>query len=254
MNRETFDLLVWAWIAIGVAAFVLLQFVAAPYGRHAGEGWGPRVPNRAGWVVMEATVLFSLAATFLALGGRVDELSTAAGAMVVLFAVHYVNRSFIYPLRTRTKGKTIPLATVAASIAFNAVNGFFLGHWFARFADYPDDWLTDPRFLAGLALFVGGMALNWQSDQILIHLRAPGETGYKVPRGGAFRWVSSPNLLGEIIEWAGFAIMAWCLPAVAFVVWTLANLVPRAIRNHRWYHDKFPGYPPERRALVPYLF
>ena len=48
------------------------------------EGWGPRVPNRAGWVVMEATVLFSLAATFLALGGRVDELSTAAGAMVVL--------------------------------------------------------------------------------------------------------------------------------------------------------------------------
>ena len=48
--------------------------------------------------------------------------------------------------------------------------------------------------------------------------------------------------------------MAWCLPAVAFVVWTLANLVPRAIRNHRWYHDKFPDYPPERRALVPYLF
>lgn len=146
---------------MGVAAFVLLQFVAAPYGRHAGEGWGPRVPNNAGWVVMEATVLFFLAATFLVLGWRIDELSTAAGAMVVLLAVHYVNRSFIYPLRTRTRGKTIPLATVAASIVFNAVNGFLLGHWFARFADCPDDWVTDPRFLVGPTLFVGGMALNW---------------------------------------------------------------------------------------------
>lgn len=146
---------------MGVAAFVLLQFVAAPYGRHAGEGWGPPVPNKAGWVVMEATVLFFLAATFLVLGWRIDELSTAAGAMVVLFAVHYVNRSFIYPLRTRTRGKTIPLATVAALIVFNAVNGFLLGHWFARFADCPDDWVTDPRFLVGPTLFVGGMALNW---------------------------------------------------------------------------------------------
>lgn len=253
MSGETFEILVWAWIAVGIGAWVLLQFIAAPYGRHTTSGWGPGIPNKAGWMIMEATVLVSLAATFFSLGGSIGGLSPAAGVMLGLFTVHYLNRSFIYPLRTRTAGKTIPLATVAASIAFNTINGYLLGHWFARFGEYPDEWLRDPRFIGGLLLFVFGMTLNQWSDHALINLRAPGETGYKIPRGGAFRWVSSPNLLGEIIEWIGFALMAWCLPAAAFAVWTMANLVPRALRNHRWYREKFPDYPPERRALVPHL-
>jgi hypothetical protein len=53
--------------------------------------------------------------------------------------------------------------------------------------------------------------------------------------------------------WTGFAIAAWSLPAVAFVIYTIANLAPRAVANHRWYHDKFPNYPAERRALIPFV-
>jgi protein-S-isoprenylcysteine O-methyltransferase Ste14 len=72
-----------------------------------------------------------------------------------------------------------------------------------------------------------------------------------VPQGGLYRWVSSPNYLGEIVQWAGWALATWSLPGVAFAVWTAANLVPRAQANQLWYRQRFPDYPPERKALIP---
>lgn len=98
------------------------------------------------------------------------------------------------------------------------------------------------------------MFINLRSDNILIGLRAPGESGYRIPHGFLFRYVSSPNLLGEIIEWAGFAIMAWNLPALSFLVWTYANLVPRARNHHQWYLRTFPDYPRERKVVFPWVW
>ncbi|MQY67097.1 MAG: hypothetical protein GH159_02080 [Dehalococcoidia bacterium] len=43
----------------------------------------------------------------------------------------------------------------------------------------------------------------------------------------------------------------WSLPGLAFAVWTAANLVPRAHSHHAWYRQRFPDYPPRRRALLP---
>jgi hypothetical protein len=171
-----------------------------------------------------------------------------------LWAAHYINRSLIFPWRTHTAGKTIPLAIVGSAIAFNMVNaglnGYALG-WSG--ATYPVSWLTDPRFLIGLAVFIAGAAINLWADNKLIGLRADGSTGYTVPRGGLFDIVSCPNHMGEIIQWSGFALMVWNLPALSFAVWTAANLIPRAISHHKWYRKTFPDYPPERRAVIPAL-
>ena len=106
----------------------------------------------------------------------------------------------------------------------------------------------------GLAVFVLGMFINHQSDAILLSLRKAGESHYSIPYGGFFRYVSSPNLLGEIIEWIGFAILSWHLGAVTFAVWTMANLIPRAMENHRWYKKSFEDYPSDRNILIPYLW
>ena len=44
------------------------------------------------------------------------------------------------------------------------------------------------------------------SDQLLVNLRKPGETGYKIPVGGLFDYVTGANFFGEIVEWTGFAL------------------------------------------------
>jgi len=85
-------------------------------------------------------------------------------------------------------------------------------------------------------------------------LRRPQESGYKIPYGGLFRWVSCPNYLGEIVIWTGWAVTTWSLPGLAFALWTATNLIPRARANHRWYRNYFPDYPASRKALLPGLW
>ena len=98
------------------------------------------------------------------------------------------------------------------------------------------------------------MFLNIHADNVLLSLRKPGETEYGVPNRGAFRFISCPNYLGEILEWTGWAVATWSLGGLAFCVFTAANLIPRARSNHRWYRENFSDYPPNRRALIPGVF
>jgi len=88
---------------------------------------------------------------------------------------------------------------------------------------------------------------------MLLNLRKPGETGYKVPRGWLYEYVTCPNYLGEIIEWLGFALATWSLPGLAFALYTAANVGPRAFAHHRWYRERFPDYPKHRKVLIPFL-
>src|SRR5262249_1460418 len=116
---------------------------------------------------------------------------------------------------------------------------------------YDASWLHDPRFLVGAALWIAGYTINRAADRTLRRLRARGESAYRIPRGMLFRWVSCPNYLGECVEWIGWAILTWSFAGLAFALWTLANLVPRARSHHAWYRAHFADYPRNRRALVP---
>lgn len=86
----------------------------------------------------------------------------------------------------------------------------------------------------GLLLFIGGMSINHHSDNILRNLRKNGDTGYKIPRGGLFEYVSGANFFGEIVEWIGFALIAQTYASFAFAFFTLANIGPRAWHHHRY--------------------
>jgi 3-oxo-5-alpha-steroid 4-dehydrogenase 1 len=168
-------------------------------------------------------------------------------ALGLLWLVHYVQRTFVFSLLQRSSGRRQALLTVVLADVFNLLNA--TGNAAAL-----RERAFDAAFAVGTVLFVAGLALNVHSDQLLRRLREPGETGYKIPVGGGFRYVSAPNYFGEIIEWVGFALAAQTLAAWAFAAFAFANLAPRAIANHRWYRQRFPDYPGERRALVPFVW
>jgi 3-oxo-5-alpha-steroid 4-dehydrogenase 1 len=248
---KDYTIFIVCWIAVGIIAGICLLWIAAPYGRFSTTKWGPVVNNKVGWFIMEATVMIAFA---LQIKFRQFNWATPATVMMALFFIHYLHRSLIYPLMIRTKGKKMPVVIMLSAMLFNSVNGSLLGRWFGEFAHYPDNWYTSPFFIIGAILFISGLIINQASDYQLIKLRKKGETGYQIPQAGLFKFITSPNLFGEIIEWGGFALLTWSLPALAFLIWTCANLVPRAISNQRWYHKQFAEYPAERKILLPFLW
>ena len=198
MGCDTFFLLIWSWAGLGLLIFILLLFVTAPYGRHSRKDWGPTLPNRVGWIVMELPSLLAFSLAFLFGPGKFQPV---AWIFFALYAGHYLNRSMVYPLRTRTAGKQMPLVVALMAVCFNLVNGFINGHYFSACSRvYTWDWLADARFIIGTTVLLAGVFLNWWSDQILLDLRKGGRKGYFIPRGGLFRWVSCPNFLGRSLN------------------------------------------------------
>lgn len=251
MAENTFYAIVYAWLGLGVVVFPLLLKTPAPYGRHTRPGWGITVPNHLGWLIMELPALVVFVYFFLV--GTVSQ-TAATWFFFALWVLHYSNRSFVFPFRLKTAQKRMPVIIMSMAFIFNVVNGFICGHYFGSFAPrYTSTWFADPRFLIGVILFFSGVGLNWYTDHVLIGLRGSGQKHYAIPYGGMFRYVSCPNFLGEIIEWGGFALMTWSIPTLAFFVWTLANLIPRALDHHGWYKRQFGDYPSSRKSLIPYL-
>ena len=250
ISWATYEFILYGWMVLAVIIFFLLLKVTAPYGRHTSSKWGPLVSNKWAWVIMEFPVLVVL---WIFLSSKLNSIDTASWVMISLFFLHYINRIFIFPFRLHTKGKKMPLFIMLSAIFFNIMNGFSLGFYFTHFANYKNNWFTDIRFIAGFILFFAGMYINRKADDILIHLRKPDETDYKIPRGWLFNKISCPNLFGELIEWLGFALLCWNLPAFTFLIWTVANLIPRALSHHKWYKEKFKEYPSNRRAIIPFV-
>lgn len=252
MTESSYNVLNYIWIGIAVCTFLYLLFKkTAPYGRHTSNQWGPMISNRVGWIIMEVFVLVVLFTTVFLFQIKWNNVLYY---IIGLFTLHYINRSLIFPFRIRTKDKKMPLIIALSAMLFNLMNGFLFGYYFAKFSNYSADWFISWQFTVGSAIFFIGFIINTHSDTILIHLRKPDETGYKIPMKGLFNYVSCPNLFGECIEWLGFAILCWSIPGVTFLIWTLANLVPRAIAHHKWYHEKFIDYPKDRKVLIPYIF
>jgi len=251
ITYETFNLICWIWIGVGVVIFPVLLKVTQPYGKHTKGNWGPMISNRLGWLLMELPAL--LVFTFF-LSFSPDFHNKMVLAAALLWGLHYIHRAVIFPFRLKTKGKKMPLVIVFSAILFNAVNGFINGYWLSHFAlNTYSTLFSNLHLFIGIVLFFVGFFINQYHDQLLIRLRSGGKKGYQIPYGGLFRFVSCPNYLGEIISWFGFFLVTLGLPALAFLIWTMVNLIPRGLDHHKWYKNEFENYPETRKAVFPFL-
>jgi protein-S-isoprenylcysteine O-methyltransferase Ste14 len=240
-------------LSLSPMIFLLLFFISAPYGRHSRNGWGPTMPTRISWILMESPSVIGFA-YFYWLG--MNAWDWVPMLFFIMWQIHYLHRTVLFPFQIRA-GKERPMAIliILMGFIFNLMNSFLNGTVLSHRGDfYSLSWLGDPRFLMGAALFIGGFVINRHADGILAHLRNPGELDYKIPQRGMFRWISSPNYFGEIVQWTGWAVATWSLAGLAFLLFTIANLAPRAWANHKWYHKQFEPYPSDRKALIPFLW
>ena len=245
-----YNTIIFPWIALGIFTFLILFFITAPYGRH-NKKMGPMMSGKWGWIIQEmiSPLIFGY---FFLIGDSIK--SPEMWIFFILWIGHYFNRSFIYPFRQKNT-KDTAVIVVFAAIFFNTVNGFLNGYFLGSehlsgglYENYFLKW----NFIVGILVFILGLLINVKSDEILFKLRKESD-GYKIPQSFMYNYISCPNYFGEIIEWTGFAIMVWNLPGLTFLLWTIFNLVPRAVSHHKWYHSEFSDYPKSRKAVIPFI-
>lgn len=252
-NNFTIFLILMSITALIV--FIALYFITAGYGKFASRKWGPAIGNKPAWMLMESPVFILMTVLWICSPRRYE---TALLVMFLLFQLHYFQRSFIFPLLIKGKSK-MPLSIMFMGIIFNVLNALMQGGWMFYISSpdrYPASWLVSPQFIVGTAVYLTGMFINIQSDSIIRRLRKPGDTRHYLPRKGMYKYVTSANYLGEIIEWTGFAILTWSWAGAVFAWWTFANLVPRAHTIYKKYRMEF-GQEMEGKNLkriIPFIY
>uniref|UniRef100_A0A8C4EG91 3-oxo-5-alpha-steroid 4-dehydrogenase n=2 Tax=Dicentrarchus labrax TaxID=13489 RepID=A0A8C4EG91_DICLA len=240
----------WILITGGVAYLLHQTRNHTKYGRYV-SAEGRCCPAKLGWFLQEVPAFLVPLLLLLAEDPGTNRTGTGRTLLLCTFMLHYFHRSFIYAFLTR--GRPVPLPIVLYAAIFCSLNGFLQGHHLLHCARFQHTWLTDARMAAGFLLFLLGMAVNIHSDHILRSLRKPGETVYRIPRGGMFEFVSGANFFGEMLEWFGYAVAVCSLPSFAFALFTVCSIGPRAYQHHRDYQQRFKDYPRSRKAVIPFI-
>ena len=166
-------------------------------------------------------------------------------------------------------------------------NAFLMGAYLS--SPQADSFLKgafeQPRFWAGVVMWALGFVGNVVHDEILLNIRrnanAKGKAKasnddnngknkqehYAIPHGLLYNYISFPNYFCEWMEWLAFAVAAAPLPDLTsfstllattqapyiFVTSEVFFMIARAVKGHRWYKNRFPDYPKERKAVIPFL-
>lgn len=254
-------------IGVGALTFFTTTFIKAPYGRYStSKGWGPLLPARFAWFVMESPNLIAVLVIQIHYANPLCRAAPCNNVLLLLFSLHYLNRAVLYPLRMNRNASPMPASVTLLAFLYCCWNGLTQALSLGVVNALPAAHATSPQFLLGVCIFFLGAFINVHSDALLQALRhqPPGNkvgshvprAAYKIPRGGFFDLlgVSCANYTGEIIEWAGFAVACWSVPALAFALFTFCNIGTRARHHHQNYLDKFEDYPSNRKAVIPFLW
>jgi 3-oxo-5-alpha-steroid 4-dehydrogenase 1 len=209
---------------------------------------------------METPVFIAIITIYcISLSMGIKPFNVVTSFILLLFLVHYGQRSFVFPLLMKGNSK-MPLSVIFFGIFFNCCNAVMQGCWLFIVSPenmYHLSWFWSPQFIIGTAIFFFGMAVNMHSDKIIRKLRKSKEDdNYYLPKGFLFERINSSNYFGELLEWLGFAILTWSFAGFVFLCWAFANLVPRAkavyYRYDHFFGEEFTKL--KRWKIFPYIY
>ncbi|KDQ55225.1 hypothetical protein JAAARDRAFT_159790 [Jaapia argillacea MUCL 33604] len=269
----------------------LTIFINAPFGRFSPKRHSIfLVDGIRSWIVMElvSPILFTysyLVSPLSPSSNSTPPFDHPSTLLATMFLGHYLNRALISPLRTPNRSKSHIIVPLAAVI-FNVINGSLMGTYLSSPSAMSYLNFNQPRFWIGVVMWAVGLAGNILHDEVLLNLRRKSKLKlkkdggqqngvkeekphYSIPHGYLYNFISYPNYFCEWVEWLGFALAASPLPTISsgpaaffqtvsppwvFLIAEFCTMLPRAYKGHRWYHEKFPDYPKDRKIVVPFLF
>ena len=257
LNESQFYSFIKTMFIIGGFVFIALFFVQAGYGKFqkSSKIWSILViPNKIAWVLMECPVFIVMMVFLFKALNEDRHINIETLTCFLLFQFHYFQRSFIFPFLIKGKSK-MPISIMMMGAIFNTCNGILQGNWLFNISseNFYENLYKTSSFYIGLVVFFSGMIINIHSDHVIRTLRKPGDTKHYLPQKGMYRFVTSANYLGEIIEWTGYAILTRSLSGVLFVFWSIANLVPRAFSIYNLYLNEFGSDVLKKKRIIPFI-
>lgn len=187
---------------------------------------------------------------------------------VILLAIavilHFAKRCFESLFLHIYSGKIGLIAVVLISFAYTNLCILIA----TKTNELTDDYLSGlPAFqmASGVLLFLVGETGNLWHHILLRRLRSPKKaissqnsspptSSYQVPHGGLFSLLVCPHYSFELIAWLGISFLSghWEVFAI-FGVMTF-YLAGRSTQTQKWYLQNTPGFPIDRRRIIPFLF
>ncbi len=247
------------WMTI-IIAFAFPVFYAAEatgwfslgYSKFARQQQRYSVPSRLGMFLIYFPAIVIYPAVYY--GGGAPESTWHTIAMVLVLA-HFAKRCletlFVHKYSGVMNGWTVlvvgslysTLAWLLAEVATHDVTPELVE------AEGFEDLLV-----VGLAIWTVGQLLNYWHHRLLANLRKPGETGYKLPRGGLFRFVACPHYFAEVIAWVGYALFFHHISGAVLTVFMASYLMGRSHNTVKWYRNKLGEVPPGWRRMIPFIY
>ena len=249
-SGDFFDKFMQLALITSIAMLVFITFKAIPYGKNYTRGTSLlrcEVRDRLAVILanLPGPVIFLYAQLYYPNG---DVLSVPS----LVYLAHYAHRVLVYPWFRSRQSKPWPLE----SVIYFAVTNFIVGITFARALIFGGTkhpiWLQ--LILAGACVCFAICA--GIHDYKLCSLRTAGDSGYQIPQGLLFKWVSGPNYLMELLEWT---VYLFYLPFGFYMavtgIWLLVNITGRAEANHDAYTKRLfkSRYPEDRCPYVPFI-
>lgn len=114
--------------------------------------------------------------------------------------------------------------------------------------------------IVGSTLFLLGELGNLYHHSLLASLRSSAkgkdeERTYKEPKGGLFPWIVCPHYLFELVAFLGLTIASQNVYCFLNLIGMASYLSGRSAATKAWYETKsIPGFPGDRKAIVPFVF
>ena len=125
ITPDTFRIILYVMAALAVVVFIALYQVKAGYGILIDKSWGITISNKWAWMIMEAPVFIAMC-WFWVMSPRKWDL--VPFIFFLLFQIHYLQRSFIFPWLIKGKSR-MPVLIMLMGIVFNLANAFIQGQW-----------------------------------------------------------------------------------------------------------------------------